>query len=264
MGITRPPSKPNRSLRSSSTTCEQPVTTSAESQGPAHPCADQRRLVEDTVVVGEGLAVRGHHEGGAGEMGEQDGVQAVGSEALHVEDARSEVAVGTPPGAGGGRKGQQETQDRSQRPRWQRGGQVPHLDPVDDLNAESLTSVDGPDDDVMASRTELAGHAAHVLLDAAGMGEVRRGHQRDTMGPARDTRLVRRLGGSRERRHHSDPAARRPIQRLQSARSSLADLSITRPSYRLHPTRTHGLFDRRDHLQPGQVLEVTTQRERRE
>ena len=89
-------------------------------QGPAHPCADQRRLVEDAVVVCEGLAVRGHHEGGAGEMGEQDGVQAVGSEALHVEDARSEVAVGTPPGAGGGRKGQQETQDRSQRPRGQR------------------------------------------------------------------------------------------------------------------------------------------------
>src|SRR3954453_14866280 len=38
----------------------------------------------------------------------------------------------------------------------------------------------------------------------------------------------------------------------------LADLSITRPSYRLRPTRRHRRFDRSDHLQHGQVLGLTT------
>jgi hypothetical protein len=192
-------------------------------QGPAHPYADQRDLSKTRWVVHEGLAVRGHHEGGAGEAGEQDGVQAVGPKHCTWENARSEGAVGTPPArAAAGKASRKRTPARSDRA----GNGVGRYrtSTPSRPERESLSSVDGRSDDVMAPRTKLASHAADVLLDAAGWGK----YDEDTSA----TRWVRLA----DLLHHQAKLPAPP-----------------------DPERTQ-----RHVLQPGQVLVVTTTGERRE
>ena len=65
----------------------------------------------------------------------------------------------------------------------ERGGQVVHLDAIDQPHTKVLPSVYRPDDNLVAPTAELPSDAAHVHFDAARVGVVGGGDQRHAVSP---------------------------------------------------------------------------------
>ena len=117
-------------------------------------------------------------------------VDAVRTEAVHVEEIGAELPTSGDPASPGAGERREEATDAARRTRWKRCRQVPHRDPVDLADHRAGSAVHGPDLDDGTRLVQLTRDLAHVLLDAAEVWSVRRAHERDA-----SPMDVRRAGG---------------------------------------------------------------------